>query len=342
VPGAERRRAAGRGRRCSGRHRIAHPDVFRADALRGMNLLFAGTPPFAAAALAALLEAGHRVPLVLTRPDRPAGRGLKAQPSAVKQLAVARGLELAQPPTLKDEAVLARLAVLDAEVMVVAAYGLLLPQRVLDLPRRGCLNIHASLLPRWRGAAPIQRAILAGDAETGISIMQMDAGLDTGPVRLAESLPILADDTAQTLHDRLAALGAKLILRVLDEWPPARPQDPARATYAAKIDKSEARIDWSAPAAAIERAIRAYDPVPGAQTLWRGQVLKIWRAAPSADDAGGAAPGTVLEAGGGVLRVATGAGSLRLLELQRAGGKRLPVSGFLAGAALAAGDRFGD
>jgi methionyl-tRNA formyltransferase len=307
-----------------------------------MNLLFAGTPPFAAAALEALLDAGHHIALVLTQPDRPAGRGLKAQASAVKQTALARGLGIAQPETLKDDAVVAQLAALKADAMVVAAYGLLLPQRVLDLPRLGCLNIHASLLPRWRGAAPIQCAILAGDAETGISIMQMDAGLDTGPVRLASALPILGDDTAQSLHDRLAALGAKLIVRALSEWPPAVPQDSARATHAPKISKTEARIDWTAPAVAIERAIRAYNPMPGAHTLWQGQPLKIWRATLAAGSPGGKAPGTVLESGGGVLHIATGDGILQALEIQRAGGKRLPAAGFLAGAGIAAGDRFGD
>lgn len=305
-----------------------------------MNILFAGTPPFAAAALSALLGAGHRVSLVLTQPDRPAGRGLKAQASAVKQLALDRGLALAQPATLKDEAVLAQLAALEADVMVVAAYGLLLPQRVLDLPRLGCLNIHASLLPRWRGAAPIQRAILAGDTETGITIMQMDAGLDTGAIRLAASLPIAPDDTAQTLHDRLAGLGARLIVEALHNPLPAVAQDSARATYAAKITKAEAKIEWTRSAADIDRAVRAYNPVPGAFTSWQGQMLKIWRAEPLESPAH-AEPGTVLHAGDG-LCVATGEGSLRLLEVQRAGGKRMDVRTFLAGAVLNAGERLGD
>lgn len=306
-----------------------------------MNLLFAGTPPFAAAALDALIRDGHRILLVLTQPDRPAGRGLKPQASAVKQVALAHGLDIFQPDTLKDEAVIARLAALGADAMVVAAYGLLLPQRVLDLPRLGCLNIHASLLPRWRGAAPIQRAILAGDVQTGISIMQMDAGLDTGAVRIAEALPIGTDDDTQSLHDRLAQLGAGLILRALREWPPAVAQDTAAATQAPKISKAETRIDWRAPAVAIERAIRAYRPAPGAHTLWQGQVLKIWRAATCANGSAEAVPGTVLEAGGSVLRVATGDGILALHEVQRAGGKRLAVADFLAGAGLAAGARLG-
>lgn len=305
-----------------------------------MNILFAGTPPFAAAALAALLEAGHRISLVLTQPDRPAGRGLKAQASAVKQLALERGLVLAQPASLKDDAAVAQLAALNADVMVVAAYGLLLPQRVLDLPRLGCLNIHASLLPRWRGAAPIQRAILAGDAETGITIMQMDAGLDTGAILLASALPISNADTAQTLHDRLAALGAKLIVDALRDLPPAVAQDSAQASYAAKITKAEAQIDWTRSATDIDRAVRAYNPVPGAFTLWQGQPLKIWRAVPL-DASVNAVPGTVVQAGGENLCVATGRGSLRLLEVQRAGGKRMDVRTFMAGASLAASEHLG-
>lgn len=232
-----------------------------------MNIIFAGTPAFAAAALDALLQAGHQVPLVLTQPDRPAGRGLKPQASAVKQLALSKHLAVAQPVSLKDEAVIAQLAAVGADAMVVAAYGLILPESVLRLPRLGCLNIHASLLPRWRGAAPIQRAILAGDRETGITIMQMDAGLDTGAMLLEQAIPIADDDNAQTLHDKLAALGARLIVRaLLLEQPAAVAQDHARASYAAKITKAEARIDWNRPAAELARAIRAYNPMPGAYT----------------------------------------------------------------------------
>lgn len=302
-----------------------------------MNILFAGTPAFAAAALDALLLAGHQVSLVLTQPDRPAGRGLKAQASAVKQLALSHQLAVAQPVSLKDEAAVAQLAAVSADVMIVAAYGLILPEPVLQLPRLGCLNIHASLLPRWRGAAPIQRAILAGDAETGITIMQMDAGLDTGAMLIREAIPIADDDTALTLHDKLAALGAQLIVRALQELPAAVAQDNSRATYAAKITKAEARIDWNRPATELARAIRAYNPVPGAHTLWHGQPLKLWRAEPVA--AGAAAPGTVLQADAGGIIVATGNGALRLLELQRAGGKRLAAQPFLAGAALQPGER---
>lgn len=302
-----------------------------------MNILFAGTPAFAAAALDALLRAGHRVSLVLTQPDRPAGRGLKPQASAVKQLALSHQLPVAQPLSLKDEAVIAQLRAVDADVMVVAAYGLILPPAVLQLPRLGCLNIHASLLPRWRGAAPIQRAILAGDAETGITIMQMDAGLDTGAILMTEALPIAATDTAQTLHDKLAALGAHLIVKAMQQPAVAIAQDNARATYAAKVTKAEARIDWSRPAVELVRAIRAYNPVPGAYTHWHGQPLKLWRAEPVA--AGPEVPGTVLQADAGGIVVATGEGALRLLELQRAGGKRLAAQAFLAGTNIQPGER---
>jgi len=303
-----------------------------------LNIIFAGTPAFAAAALEALLLAGHHVPLVLTQPDRPAGRGLKSQASAVKQLALSHQLPVAQPASLKDDAVVAQLAAVGADVMIVAAYGLILPAPVLNLPRLGCMNIHASLLPRWRGAAPIQRAILAGDAETGITIMQMDAGLDTGAMLLTEAIPIANDDTAQTLHDKLAALGAQLIVRALRDQPPAIAQENARATYAAKITKTEARIDWNRPAAALAQAIRAYNPVPGAHTTWHGQPLKLWRAEP-VELPSTALPGTVLQVDAGGIVVATGDGALRLLELQRAGGKRLAAQSFLAGATFQPGER---
>lgn len=303
-----------------------------------MKIIFAGTPAFAAAALAALLDGGHQIVHVLTQPDRPAGRGLKPQASAVKLLAEARQLPLSQPHSLRDGAVAAQLGALDADVMVVAAYGMLLPAVLLGLPRRGCLNIHASLLPRWRGAAPIQRAILAGDRETGVTIMQMDAGLDTGAMLLQERVPIADNDTAQTLHDKLAATGARLILRTLQELPVAVAQDAAQATYARKISKAEARIDWTRPAADIDRMIRAFNPAPGAHTVWNGQPLKIWRAEPVAAVA--AAPGTVLQADAGGVVVAAGSGAVRLLELQRAGGKRLVPQAFLAGTPVDAGTRF--
>jgi methionyl-tRNA formyltransferase len=306
-----------------------------------LKIIYAGTPAFAAAALTALLNDGHDVIHVLTQPDRPAGRGLKPQASAVKELALARQLPLSQPVTLKDPAFIAQLAELHAEVMVVAAYGLMIPESLLQLPSRGCLNIHASLLPRWRGAAPIQRAILAGDRETGVTIMQMDAGLDTGAMLLAQAVPIAGDDTAQTLHDKLAVTGAQLLLRVLQEQPQPVPQDNTCASYAAKISKAEAHIDWTRPAIEIDRLIRAFNPVPGAYTSWNGQVLKIWRAEPvmvAADLS--AKAGTVVQADNNGVVVATGTGAIRLLELQRAGGKRLAPRQFLAGTPIDAGTRF--
>jgi len=304
-----------------------------------MNLVFAGTPQFAAVSLAALIAARHEVTLVLTQPDRPAGRGLKPQASAVKQLALSQGIPVLQPSTLKDPGPLEALAAARPEAMIVAAYGLLLPPAVLAVPARGCLNVHASLLPRWRGAAPIQRAILAGDAETGVTIMQMDAGLDTGPMLLARAVPIEQKDTAGELHDKLAALGARLIVEVLAGDPSPRAQDGATATYAPRIDKREATIDWTKPAAEIGRQVRAFDPVPGAQTRFSGDILKIWRA--RAEPGVDAAPGTVTAAGPGGVVVACGAQSLRVTELQRAGGKRLSAQAFLAGHPLMQGARLG-
>lgn len=236
---------------------------------------------------------------------------------------------------------MAQLAELHAEVMVVAAYGLMIPQALLQLPARGCLNIHASLLPRWRGAAPIQRAILAGDHETGVTIMQMDAGLDTGAMLLKQVVTIAADDTAQTLHDKLAVTGAQLLLRVLQEQPQPVPQDSTNATYAAKISKAEAHIDWTRPAVEIDRLIRAFNPAPGAYTTWNGQALKIWRAEPAIAIAVSDTPtGTVVQADNNGVVVATGTGAIRLLELQRAGGKRLAPRQFLAGTPIDAGTRF--
>jgi methionyl-tRNA formyltransferase len=304
-----------------------------------MRIIFAGTPEFAASALRALHGAGHTIVLVLTQPDRPAGRGLQSAPSAVKELAQELGLSVAQPLTLKDPRIARDLAALDADVMVVAAYGLILPREILAVPRHGCINIHASLLPRWRGAAPIQRALLAGDAETGISIMQMDEGLDTGPVLLQEAIPIRQEDTALTLHDRLAGLGGRLIVRALAEWPPARPQPASGATYAAKIDKREARIDWSEAAALNDRKVRAFNPVPGATTEYQGSPLKIWRAEVCANDR--AEPGTIVSANRDGVVVACGEGALRVTELQRAGGRRMSAAAFLAGCAVRSGERFG-
>ncbi len=305
-----------------------------------MRLIFAGTSEFAARALAALVRAGHDIALVLTQTDKPAGRGLKLAPSAVKALAQKHGLDLFQPAGLKDEKTQQRLRMLAADAMVVAAYGLILPEPVLALPRLGAINIHASLLPRWRGAAPIQRAILAGDALTGISIMQMDRGLDTGPVLAAESVAIAAEDTAASLHDRLAELGARLIVTALERLDSGRlhamPQSDKGACYAAKIAKSEARINWGDDAAAIERKVRAFNPLPGASAATRNVTLKIWRAQVVA---GAGTPGSILGVDAGGIVIACGRGALRLLELQRAGGKRLPAAQFLSGFPLAVGEQ---
>jgi len=305
-----------------------------------MRVAFAGTPEFAAVALRSVLDAGFEVVLVLTQPDRPAGRGLKLQASPVKQLAQQRGLPLAQPRGLRldgkypDDAAAARSAVVAAgcDVMVVAAYGLILPPWLLEQPRLGCLNIHASLLPRWRGAAPIHRAIEAGDTHSGVTIMQMDAGLDTGDVLLAESVALAADETTATLHDKLAALGGRLVVDALHAARRGalapRPQPAQGVTYAAKIDKAEARIDWQQDAARIERRIRAFDPQPGCHFEFEGQSLKVWRAQQAAGFGG--APGDVL-IDGRRWRVACGDGqALELLEVQRAGGRRQSADGFLA------------
>lgn len=307
-----------------------------------MKIVFAGTPEFAAVALSRLLAAGFDVPLVLTQPDRPAGRGMRLVESAVKKVAGSAGIPVFQPPSLKrlPEAV-ERLREVPHDVMVVAAYGLILPQSVLDIPRRGCLNIHASLLPRWRGAAPVQRAIEAGDRETGVCIMRMEAGLDTGPVLARRSLPIRADDTAGRLTDALAHLGADLVVAVLAELDTlkevAQPQE--GITYAAKIEKSEAALDFRQPAEVLARKVRAFDPFPGATAAIDGQTVKVWNATPGA--AGDHAPGMVLATGESGVVVGTGAGtSLILLEMQRAGGKRLPAREFLQGFPLAPGRRF--
>ena len=294
-----------------------------------MKLIFAGTPEFAAQSLRAILSTENQVVLVLTQPDRPAGRGMVLQPSAVKQVACEHGIEVFQPPTLRDPAAQARLAAVGADAMVVAAYGLILPQTVLDLPRHGCINIHASLLPRWRGAAPIQRAIQAGDTETGVSIMQMEAGLDTGPVLLREALPITEGDTAASLHDRLAELGARLIVDALRNLPLTPcPQPSDGVTYAAKIDKAESMLDWRLPALQLSRQVRAFNPFPGTLAYLDGTSMKIWKAVP---DANGGVPGAVLSANKDGIVVACGEGALRLCELQKAGGKRLEAGQFLAG-----------
>ncbi|MEJ7930378.1 methionyl-tRNA formyltransferase [Ramlibacter sp. AN1015] len=315
-----------------------------------MRIVFAGTPEFARVALEALRSAGFELPLVLTQPDRPAGRGMKLQPSAVKQCALEAGLAVCQPRSLRldgrfpDDARAAREALEAArpDAMVVAAYGLILPQWVLDLPRLGCLNIHASLLPRWRGAAPIHRAIEAGDRESGVTIMQMDAGLDTGAMLKMEPLAIAANDTTGSLHDKLASLGARLIVETLFEAgrgelrPVLQPE--AGITYAHKIDKAEAQIDWGLPAEALARRVRAFDPFPGASSTIHGEPVKLWRAEAEPEIRGGAAaPGTVIAASEAGVLVACGRGVLRVYELQRAGGRRLGAGQFLRGFALAPG-----
>lgn len=297
----------------------------------GLNIVFAGTPEFAAVALRGLLDSAHRVQAVYTQPDRPAGRGRKLAASPVKALAVEHGIPVHQPATLKTSEAQRALAELRPDVLVVAAYGLILPQAVLDIPRLGCLNIHASLLPRWRGAAPIQRALLAGDSETGITIMQMDAGLDTGAMLAVTRCPITPEDTSQTLHDRLAQQGARALLDTLEQLAAgsiaAQAQDSAQALYAAKITKQEARIDWSRPAVELERQVRAFNPWPVAFTEFNAEPLRIWSA--RVFPGGSGTPGTVINAGKDGIDVVTGAGCLRLLKVQLPGGKPVSAADFL-------------
>ncbi len=302
-----------------------------------MKLIFAGTPEFAARALEALLAAGHEIVLVLTQPDRPAGRGMALHASAVKKLAMAHGIPVFQPERLKDlathEPIRAACAEHGAELMVVAAYGLILPQAVLDLPRRGCINIHASLLPRWRGAAPIQRAIEAGDAQTGITIMQVEARLDAGPMLLAEAIDIGAEESAGSLQDRLAALGARLVVAALARFDQLLPvtQSEDGVSYADKIDKAEARLDWNQPAAILARKLRAFDPFPGVVVTLAGEPVKAWRGDVVAASG---RPGQVLATDANGIVVACGEGALRLTELQKPGGRRVTAADFLHGSAL--------
>ena len=306
-----------------------------------MNVLFAGTPEFAARCLEALLKSRHRVIGVITQPDRPAGRGFALAPSPVKKLASARGIQVTQPESLRDAQAQAELKHFRPDVIVVAAYGLILPRPVLQLPRDGAINIHASLLPRWRGATPIQRALLAGDRHTGVSIMQMDDGLDTGPVLMQEEIPILEDDTMGTLRDRLAELGAKLIVQALDALQAgvirATAQSAEGVTYAAKLEKREARVDWRQGALTVNRQVRALNPSPGADARVRGVELKIWRCATAA---GRGNPGEILSIGPEGLCVACGEDALVITELQRSGGKRLRAADFLRGFPLTVGERF--
>jgi len=303
-----------------------------------MRLIFAGTPEFAAAALKALIAAGHEISLVLTQPDRPAGRGMKLKASPVKAVALAHGLAVAQPENLKSEAARQPLLAADAEAMVVAAYGLILPEAALAMPRLGSVNIHASLLPRWRGAAPIHRAIEAGDRETGITLMRMDKGLDTGAMLTRAALPILDSDTTGSLHDKLAELGAREIVALLPrlETMVGEKQDDTLATYAKKIARNDARLDWSRPAEELDRRIRAFNPFPGAHALFAGESIKVWRARPVMD---AGQPGTVLSVSKEGLRVACGSGALDILEVQKPGGKRLAIATFLTGGSIKPGDR---
>ncbi len=297
-----------------------------------MGILFAGTPDFAVPPLEALLQAGLPVVGVLTQPDRPAGRGRRVRPSPVKRLATARGLPVYQPRTLKDPEAQAEIRRLRPDLMIVAAYGLLLPPEVLSLPALGGVNIHASLLPRWRGAAPIQRALLAGDQETGITIMQMDEGLDTGQILLQHRCPMAPGDTAGALHDRLAALGARAILDYLDRVAAGdlapQAQDEGAATYAAKIDKAEAEMDWGQSSVALERAVRAFNPWPVAHTRFEGRPLRIWEARALPGGRQGP-PGTVLGQSAEGVDVATGDGVLRLVTVQRPGGRAMPATAFV-------------
>ena len=315
-----------------------------------MNVAFAGTPAFARAALECILAARFDVRLVLTQPDRAAGRGLHLQASEVKACAVRQDIRIAQPRSLRldgkfpgdAEAAHDALSTLRPDVIVVAAYGLMLPRWVLELPRLGCINIHASLLPRWRGAAPIQRAIEAGDAATGITIMQMDDGLDTGPMLTAEALPIGADDTTAMLQARLAALGGALIVRVLHDLadgaiPAGTPQPNEGVTYARKVTKDEAAIDWRLSAAAIERRLRAFDPFPGANATLHGERVKCFRGRVVV---GSGTPGEILAIEDESIRVACGADALELTQLQRPGGRRLTAREYLQRSRLRAGMKF--
>ncbi|MCM2295265.1 methionyl-tRNA formyltransferase [Rhodoferax sp.] len=315
-----------------------------------MKLVFAGTPEFAAVALAHLHAAGHDIVLVLSQPDRPAGRGMKLQPSPVKQFALAHGITVAQPRSLRldgkypddAEAVRRALEAAQADAMVVAAYGLILPQWVLDLPRLGCFNIHASLLPRWRGAAPIHRAIEAGDAVTGVTIMQMDAGLDTGDMLLSQALPILPSDTTGSLHDRLAELGGQLMVQVLGQAEHGKlqpvPQPLQGITYASKIDKAEAAIDWSQSAQTISQRVRAFNPFPGASTALGAEALKIWAAeVGDALPAAGQVVGQIVALAPSGIVVTALDSTLTITELQRPGGKRLSSAEFLRGCPLQVG-----
>tara|TARA_R110000772_G_scaffold48893_2_gene111718 strand:+ start:218 stop:1147 length:930 start_codon:yes stop_codon:yes gene_type:complete len=309
-----------------------------------MRIIFAGTPDFAAETLKALLTTSHEICAVYTQPDRPSGRGRKLTASPVKQLAIEHHIPVEQPLNFKEDEAKQILADYHADLMVVVAYGLLLPQAVLDTPSLGCINVHASLLPRWRGAAPIQRAILAGDTETGVCIMQMEAGLDTGPVLSRASCPINSEDTAQTLHDRLALLGANTLLNslsnIIELQSKAQVQDHASTSYAAKLLKPEAEIDWQQSASQIVRQIQAFNPWPVAQTIWQDQVFRIWSAS-LLDDKSSAPAGEIITVNKNSIDVATGNGILRLKQIQLPGKRAMPVADFLNANTIKAGEHFG-
>jgi methionyl-tRNA formyltransferase len=306
-----------------------------------MRIVFAGTPDFSVPPLQALMDAGHDIIAVYTQPDRPAGRGRKLKPGPVKQLALDHGLPVYQPESLKTPEAEQALSELAPDIMVVVAFGLILPEAILAIPTHGCLNIHASLLPRWRGAAPIQRAIEAGDTETGITIMQMDAGLDTGAMLLTLRCPVSETDTAQILHDKLATLGAKAIVDALDKLQSGQlqpqQQDEANANYARKLSKAEAAIEWSQSAAGIQRKIRALNPWPVATCQWQGKRLRLWNAVNGNGQPGSQAPGTIINVGATGIEVQTGDGTVLLIELQAEGGKVLSAGDFVNGNPISTG-----
>ncbi|BCM23899.1 methionyl-tRNA formyltransferase [Methyloradius palustris] len=315
--------------------------------MAALKIIFAGTPEFAVPALAALIEAGHHIAMVLTQPDRPAGRGMKLKASPVKTLALQHHIPVFQPETLKDPAVQAQIAEVHADVMIVAAYGLIIPTPVLEMPKLGCFNIHASLLPRWRGAAPIQRSLLAGDAETGVTIMEVVPALDAGAMISHASLPITERDTAQTLHDGLSTLGAALMVQAMQTLAQqgkleSTPQDESLVTYAAKLQKAEADIDWSESASALSRKIRAFNPFPVAQTKLNGEVCRLWMATEAQSQTPVKALAGEVVAIGDYIVVACGEGLINIEELQMPGGKRLSAKDFIRGHAISVGQRFGD
>jgi methionyl-tRNA formyltransferase len=311
-----------------------------------LKIIFAGTPEFAVPALAGLIRSGHEIVMVLTQPDRPAGRGMKLKPSPVKVLAEQHGLYVFQPERLKPAEVQSEIAAVNADVMIVAAYGLIIPTAVLEMPKFGCYNIHASLLPRWRGAAPIHRALLAGDAETGVTIMEVVPALDAGNMISKAALPIQSDDTTQSLHDALAQIGARLMVAAMDDLAssgalPSAPQDESMVTYAHKLEKAEAAIDWQKSATEISRQVRAFNPFPVAQTTLKGEVCRIWMATVYESVKNHAQTGLVIGLHEGI-QVSCASGVLNITELQVPGGKRMRAQAFAQGHHLKVGDRFGD